>query len=77
MDQIFCIHQILEKKWEYNQTEHQLFIDFKKAFDSVRREVLYSILIEFVVLMKVVRLIKMCLNETYSKVHIGRKTRRD
>jgi hypothetical protein len=23
------------------------FIDFKKAFDSVRREVLYNILIEF------------------------------
>jgi hypothetical protein len=26
---------------------HQLFIDFKKAYDSVRREVLYNILIEF------------------------------
>jgi hypothetical protein len=29
------------------QTVHQLFIDFKKPYDSVRREVLYSILIEF------------------------------
>jgi hypothetical protein len=29
-DQIFCICQILEKKWEYNETVHQLFIDFKK-----------------------------------------------
>ena len=26
---------------------HQLFIDFKKAYDSVRKEVLYNILIEF------------------------------
>jgi hypothetical protein len=43
-DQIFCICQILEKKWEYNETR-QLVIDFKKAFDSVRREVLYNILI--------------------------------
>jgi hypothetical protein len=51
---------------------HQLFIDFKKAYDSVRREVLYNILIEFGVPMKVVRLIEMCLNETYSKVHIGK-----
>jgi hypothetical protein len=25
----------------------QLFVDFKKAYDSVRREVLYNILIEF------------------------------
>jgi hypothetical protein len=51
-DQIFCIRQILEKKWEYNETVHQLFIDFKKAYDSVRREVLYSILIEFGLPMK-------------------------
>jgi hypothetical protein len=39
-DQIFYISQILEKKWEYNGTVHQLFIDFKKAYDSVRRETL-------------------------------------
>jgi hypothetical protein len=43
---------------------HQLFIDLKKANDSVRRKVLYNILIEFGVPMKLVRLIKMCLNET-------------
>jgi hypothetical protein len=59
-DKIFCIRQILEKKWEYNDTVHQLFIDFKKAYDSVRRQVLYKILIEFGVPMKLVRLIKMC-----------------
>jgi hypothetical protein len=70
-DQIFCICQILEKKWEYNETVHQLFIDLKKTYDSVRREVLYNILIEFGVPMKLVRLIKMCLNETYSKVRRG------
>jgi hypothetical protein len=33
---------------------------------------LYSILIEFGVHMKLVRLTKMCLNETYSKVCIGK-----
>ena len=43
-DHIFCIRQILEKKWEYNEAVHQLFIDFKKAYDSIRREVWYSIL---------------------------------
>jgi hypothetical protein len=52
---------------------YQLFVDFKKANDSGRREVLYNILIEFGVPMKrVFRLIKMCLNETYNKVHIGK-----
>jgi len=33
----------------------------KEAYDSVRREVLYNILIEFGIPMKLVRLIKMCL----------------
>jgi len=49
---------------------HQLFIDFKKAYDSVRREALYNILIEFGIPKKLVRLIKMCLTETYSRVRV-------
>ena len=60
-DHVFCIRQILEQKWKYNEAVHQLFIDFKKAYDSIRREVLYNILIEFGIPMKLVRLIKMCL----------------
>jgi len=50
---------------------HQLFIDFKKANDSFRREVLYNI-IEFGVPKKLVRLIKMCLTETYIRVLVGK-----
>ena len=57
-DNIFCIRQILEKKWDYNEAVHRLFMGFKKAYDSVRREVLYSILIECGIPMKLVRLIK-------------------
>jgi hypothetical protein len=72
MDQIFYIRQILEKKWDHNGTAHQLFTDFKKAYDSVKREVLYNILLEFGIPTKLVRLIKMCFNETYSKVRIGK-----
>jgi hypothetical protein len=42
------------------------------AYDSVRREVLYNILIEFRILRKLVGLIKMFLNETYSTVRVGK-----
>ena len=51
---------------------HQLFIDFKKAYDSARREVLYNILIEFGIPKKLVRLVKMCSTETYSRVRVGK-----
>ena len=67
-DHIVCICQILKKKWEYNEAVHQLCINFKKTYDSVRREVFYNILIEFGIPMKLVRLIKMYLTETYSRV---------
>ena len=52
---------MLEKKWEYNE-----------AYDSVRREVLYNILMEFGIPKKLIRLIKMCLTETYSTVGVGK-----
>jgi hypothetical protein len=60
------------KKWEHNGAVHQLFVDFKKAYDSVSREVLYNILIEFVIPLKLVRLVKIYLNETYSRVRVGK-----
>jgi hypothetical protein len=70
-DQLLIRFSAFVSYWEYNETVHQIFVDFKKAYDSVRREVLYNILIEFGVPMEPVRLIKMFLNETYSKVRMG------
>jgi hypothetical protein len=46
--------------------------DFKKAYDLVRREILYSIFIEFEVPMELLRLIKMFINEMISKVCIDK-----
>jgi hypothetical protein len=48
------------------------FIRVTKIGELVLLEVLYNILIEFGITMKLVRLIKMCLNETYSKVRISK-----
>ena len=53
---------------QYKKAVNQLFTDFRKAYDSVKREVLYNILTEFGIPMKLVRIIKMCLTETYSRV---------
>jgi hypothetical protein len=46
-----------------------IFIDFKKTYASVRKEVLYNILIEFSILMKVARLIKV--SELKSRLNTG------
>ena len=42
------------------------------VYDLVKRGVLYDILTEFSVPKKLVRLIKMCVSETYSSVRVGR-----
>jgi hypothetical protein len=68
------------KKWEFNGTVHQLFIDFKKAYDSVlkkaydsvKREVLYNSLLEYGIPKMIIRPIKMCLDETYRKILVGK-----
>jgi hypothetical protein len=70
-DQIFYIRQIIKYN-EYNDKVHQLFKDFTKAYDSIKREVLYNILLEFGIPKKLVRQIKICLNETYTKVRLGK-----
>jgi hypothetical protein len=71
-EQIFCIRQILEKEREYNGRLHQLLID-SEAYDSVRTKVLYNIVMELSKPIKLIRLIKTCLNETYSKIRLGEK----
>jgi hypothetical protein len=60
------------KYWKRNGSTVRQYISFKKAYNSVRREVLYNFLIQFEVPMELVRLIKMCLNKVYSNVHIGK-----
>jgi hypothetical protein len=41
------------RKIRENEAVHQLYLGFKKAYDSVRREVLYNTVTEFVKPMKI------------------------
>ena len=70
-DIIFCIRQIPAKEWEHNETVPRLLTGFKKAYGSDRREILYNILIKYGIPMKMVRVMKMCLNENSSRVRVG------
>ena len=46
------------KNWENNEAIYHLFIDFKNTYDSMRRVILYNILIEFGIPMKLVIYLK-------------------
>jgi hypothetical protein len=52
---------------------HHLFIDFKKAYESVKKETLCNILIEFGIPMNLIRLIILYLNLTCSGVRVGKR----
>jgi hypothetical protein len=49
---------MLEERWEGSEAVHLLLIDVKNAYDSLRKEILYNILMEFGVPMELVGLIK-------------------
>jgi hypothetical protein len=68
-DHIFALRNIMEKCYEYNITLHQLFIDYKQAYDSVNRNKLFVIMKEFGIPTGV-NLIQMTLPETKTKVKI-------
>jgi hypothetical protein len=72
--QLLIIHsafiKYLGKKWQYNEAVHQLFVD-RKTYNAFKRGVVYHIIIEFGIPMKLVGLINMCLNETYSRIWVG------
>jgi len=67
---IFYVRPIFEIKWEHNEAVHQLFIDFKKAYDSVSREVFCNIVVMFCIPRKLVSLTE-CQNETCSIFRVG------
>jgi hypothetical protein len=64
---------ILERTCEYKLDIHQLYIDYKQAYDTINRAELVEIMKEFGIPMKLVRLVKMTLANTNSKVKIQGK----
>jgi hypothetical protein len=63
----------LRKQWEYNKVMRQLIVNFKKSYPSGTRDVFYNIIILFNMHMKLVRLLKICLNEISRTFRIGRR----
>ncbi|KAG7309934.1 hypothetical protein JYU34_004449 [Plutella xylostella] len=60
----------MEKKWEYAQDIHALFVDFTKAYDSVDREILFKILLVFKMPRKLVSMIKVATGISRMRVKV-------
>ena len=71
VDQIFTIRQLLEKSWEFNKDVHQLFIDFKQAYDTIIRENIWIAMESMGIPKKLISLTKLCVNNTELCVKIG------
>jgi hypothetical protein len=70
-DHLFSIRQIMEKCYEFNVTTHHLFVDFKNAYDSVKRHKLWSALEFFGVPQKLIRLARLTLTNVNCRVRIA------
>lgn len=69
-DQLFTLRQLLEKCWEFNRDLHNLFVDFKQAYDSIIRASLWTALEELGIPGKLIRMIKVCVEGSYSSIKI-------
>ena len=62
----------MEKAWEFNINIHQLFIDFKQAYDSIDRQALFDIMNEFGIPTKLITLTKATLTDTRCKILVDK-----
>jgi hypothetical protein len=65
----FALVKYLRKN---DEAVHHLFTYLKKNYDSFRREALYNTLTEICIPMKLISAIKVCQNETYSRIREGK-----
>ena len=47
MDQIFALLQIFEKSWEYAKEVNACIVDLQKAYDRIRRDKLWAVLLQY------------------------------
>jgi hypothetical protein len=61
---------ILEKFWEYKIDVHQIFVDFKQAYNKINRKKLYRIMLYFGIPEKLIKLTKVTIEDSAFYVKI-------
>jgi hypothetical protein len=72
-DHIFVLRQMMEKHYEHSMDLHMLFVDFRKALDSVNRERLYEVMKQMELSDKLIRLTQMTMTTTQAQIKIDNK----
>ncbi|KAE9542653.1 hypothetical protein AGLY_002564 [Aphis glycines] len=70
-DHIFVLRQVMERSYEYAKDLHMVFIDYKQAYDSIDREILWKILKNFGLPNKLINMIKLCNTNISSRVKVN------
>lgn len=68
VDHVFTLRQLIEKHYEYNKPLQLLFIDFKQAYDSIKRKLLWKSMEKFGIPLKLVKMVKTCIEESRCKI---------
>jgi hypothetical protein len=71
MDCIFSASRIIEKHREFNIPIYIAFIDFKKAFDSVDRDKLWTIMLSKGIPTNLITMVQKIYMENIIRVNIG------
>ena len=70
-DMIFCARQLIEKAVEYNTKAFLLFVDLRKAYDSLPREAMWMILSKYGVPEKLISIIRSFHNNMQAEISIN------
>ncbi|CAI6362278.1 unnamed protein product [Macrosiphum euphorbiae] len=70
IEQLSVIAHIIEKKYEYRQDMWQMFVDFRKAYDSIHRNSLYNLMEEFGFQKKFINLTKLAMEGVKYQVRV-------
>jgi hypothetical protein len=77
IEHTFAFRMILEKYYEFNINVHQVYIDFKQAYDSMDRKKLYDVVREMQIPAKLIRLVKITLKNTKAKIRVQGQVSRE
>jgi hypothetical protein len=63
MDHVFKLKQIMDNSIEQNLLLYMLFVDFKKAYETIKKEKAYDAMREMGIKEELIRLVRMTLKE--------------